>query len=256
MKKRTFAVLVSAWAATVTIPAEAGPIFNASYVGSLTARLDWSSDLGIDLVNSTPNAPATGAPVTISAAATRDGRDISATITQTAPYVIDEQFWAGDFAGSFDIPGPGLYGLGAGTSTSGYWNFTIPGQTAAQNAATTFYYASRWTVTSPSDIHPHVNIQFLNPDLSGQAVGSSTLGSLASFGLSGFPMQLSFSAATFAQDSNQPGLMNFTYQIAFSTTQIDASVFDPPVTPVPEPSTLLLAACGAASALGYRRRTR
>ena len=240
---------------TVAAPVDAGPIFNAFYAGALTSRLDWSSDLGVDLINTLPSAPGNGLPRTVSAAAMRDGRPISATITETAPYVLADQYWAGAWTGTLSIPGPGLYGLAANANASGNWTFAVPGQTSAQDASTVFYYASQWTVTAPADIHPQFGVQFIpGPGLSGEATGSFTLGNLGSFGLAGFPAQPSFTALTASLDTNSPGVMNFRYQIAFSTTPITPDVFAAPPTAAPEPATLSLVAVGAAAALVRRRR--
>ena len=86
--------------------AQAAPVFSATYdVSVLQVRLDWSSDLGIDFVDESTNFRATGAPITQSAIATRDGRTISASITQTAPYVLADAYWAASWTGSMDVPG-------------------------------------------------------------------------------------------------------------------------------------------------------
>ncbi len=238
----------------------AAPAFDATYNGSLTARLDWSSDLGVDLVNTTGVFLGTGVPVTVSASAVRDGRVIEANITQTTPNVLQDQYWAGSWSGLIKVPGPGLYGLQGTSGPTGAWLFSIPGQTPAEVLAQRYYFASIWDVSGPSDIHPiFLNAIHAGAPLSGTSVGNFTLAELFSFGLSGFPVGLTFSGQTFSLDINQPGTVNFSYRIAFSTTPIDARVFDPDPPPgrVPEPSTILLIAAGLIGFrfMRYRRAT-
>lgn len=233
--------------------AQAAPVFSATYdVSVLQVRLDWSSDLGADVVDESTNFRATGAPITQSAIATRDGRTISASITQTAPYVLADSYWAASWSGSMDVPGWGYYGLFAAARTAGFWYFALPGQTHEQNMNTTFYYASLWNVDSPADIHPEFILGNggLGP-LSGSETGSFTLADYRRIGIPGYLTRPDFRGSTHALDRNRnlPGHLDFSYQIAFSTTPIDASVFLPPAVSVPEPSTLALMLIGLAGAL-------
>ena len=100
------------------------------------------------------------------------------------------------------------------------------------------------------DIHPQFN-SGARP-LRGSQTGSFTEGRERSFGSPGVPTVLDFGAATHSFDRNLAGRVGFSYQIAFSTTPIDASVFAPSV--VPEPGTWALALLGMAA--GQRHRDR
>ena len=233
------AAAASLWGAGV---AEAAPVFSATVdVGQHSVGLGWSSDLGPDVFVDVGPFPGTGAPVTASAVATRDGRTISASITQVSPYVLADQFWAASWRASADIPGPGIYGLFASLHSSSTWNFAIPGQTVAQNRLTRFYWASQWEVLAPADIHPDYNFNGgVAEPLMGSDSGSFTLQDWYSFGIPGFLTRHELGAATFSGDSNRPGHMDFSYQIAFSTTPIDSSVFIPLAVPEPAPWALML----------------
>lgn len=233
--------------------ARAAPVFTTTYhAAALGVGLGWSSDLGPDVVEVDRNFPGTSTPITKSAVATRDGRTIAGTITQTAPYVLADQYWAASWSGTLDVPGPGLYGLFASAFANGHWNFHIPGQTPAEDLATQFYFAELWDVVGATDIHPQFN-SGARP-LSGSQTGNFTVAGYNSFGIPGFPTVLDFSAATQSLDSNLAGRVGFSYQIAFSTTPIDASVFAPSA--VPEPGTWALALLGVAALVGHRHRVR
>ncbi|MSV29549.1 MAG: hypothetical protein EXQ52_12525 [Bryobacterales bacterium] len=234
----------------------AAPVFSAGmYTNKLGAGLGWSSDLGPQVVSETGGFLASGAPVTVVAQAIRDGRAISATITQTAPYVLDDQYWAGSWTGSMSIPRPGLYGLSASVDSSSFWNFNIAGLTPSQVTNTTFYYAALWDIDAPSDIHPSFDAHGVHPVVPlshGTATGSFTLGGYYSVGAQGFPTIPAFNAGTYSFDSNSPGLMDFSYRIAFSTTPIDADVFASAA--VPEPGTIFLLGPCLAGWYIYQRR--
>ena len=121
--------------------AQAAPVFTTtSNATALGVALGWSSDLGPDALEVDQNFPGTSTPITKSAVATRDGRTIAGTITQIAPYVLADQYWAASWSDTLDVPGPGLYGLFASAFASGHWNFHIPGQTPAEDLATQFYF--------------------------------------------------------------------------------------------------------------------
>ena len=167
--------------------------------------------------------------------------------------MLADQYRAASWSGTLDVPGPGLYGLFASAFASGHWNFHIPGQTAAEDLATRFYFAELWDVVGAPDIHPQFN-SGARP-LSGSQTGNFTVAGYNSFGIPGFPTVLDFSAATHSLDSNLAGRVGFSYQIAFSTTPIDASVFAPSAA-VPEPGTRALALLGMAALAGQRRRVR
>ena len=181
-----------------------------------------------------------------------DGRPIAATITQTAPYVLGGEYWAGSWTGSFSIPGPSVYGLGASTYASGGWSFDIPGLTRSQVDATTFYFAALWDIYSPSDIHPgfYVAMHPLVPLFHGSATGSFTPGNNHSYLLPDFPSNPQFQAGTASFDTNNPGLMDFSYRIAFSTTPIEVSVFHP----VPVPASWLMLTAPLAWIIAWRTR--
>ncbi|MSV27932.1 MAG: hypothetical protein EXQ52_04195 [Bryobacterales bacterium] len=235
--------------------AHAAPVFSAAfYTSSLRATLGWSSDLGPYEVDQTGGFYATGAPVTVTAQAIRAGRPISATITQTAPYLLGGEYWASSWTGSLSIPGPGVYGLGASADASGAWIFDIPGLTQNQINATTFYFAALWDIHSPSDIHPSFYVAMHSPVplFHGTATGSFTPGNNHSFGLPDFPSNPQFGAGTQSFDSNSPGLMDFSYQIAFSTTPIETSVFNS----APEPATWLMLAAPLAGIIAWRASRR
>ena len=233
--------------------AQAAPVYTTTYnAAALGVALSWSSDLGLDVIEVDRDFLGTSTPITKSAVATRDSRTIAGTITQTAPYVLADQYWAASWSGTLDVPGPGFYGLFANAFASGHWNFHIPGQTPAEDRATRFYFAELWNIVGPPDIHPEFNSG--TRPLSGSQTGDFTVAEYNSFGIPGFPTSLDFSAATFSLDSNQPGQMGFSYQLAFSTTPIDASVFAPSA--VPEPGTWALALVGMAALVGQRRRVR
>jgi hypothetical protein len=224
-------------------PVSSAPIFTAGLNNSsLVARLDWSSDLGVDLVNDAGAFAANGSPQTVSASAFRDGRTISASITQTAPYVLNNQYWAADWTGLLNIPAGGFYGLGATASASGNWSFSV-------SPATTMYYAAIWSINAPAAIHPGFDVASVHPvapQAGGSALGSFKQQDWFSFGIPGFPSRPTFIAETWSLDQNPPGSMLFSYRIAFSTTPIGADVFDPPAGNVPEPTTYLLSAAGLA----------
>ena len=239
--------------------AHAAPVFSAAfYTSNLRAALGWSSDLGPYEVDQTGGFQATGAPVTATAQAIRTGRSISATITQTAPYVLSGEYWAASWTGSLSIPGPGVYGLFASADVGGAWTFDIPGLNQNQINATTFYFAALWNINSPSDIHPSffVAMHSLVPAFHGTATGSFTPGINHSFGLPDFPSNPQFAASTHSFDSNSPGLMDFSYQIAFSTTPIDASVFSASTSGVPEPATWLMLLPPLAGIIAWRASRR
>lgn len=236
----------------------AAPLFNATLSNSnLVARLDWSSDLGVDIVNQTGPFAANGSPVTQSASAVRDGRTISASITQTAPYILGGQYWAADWTGVLDIPAGGFYGLAAATSASGNWGFSVSGLSSAQVALTTFYYAASWDISAPVEIHPGFQVSGVHPvtPLShGSATGSFTQQQWGAMGIPGFPSQPNFEAATWALQTNESASMRYTYRLAISLTPIGADVFDPPTGQVPEPATFALAglSLGLLALLGRR----
>ena len=247
--------LLGATAAMVLASAQAAPVFNASvHVTSVGVRLDWSSDLGPDVINSVGNFAGTSTPVTTTAVATRDGRTISATMTHVPLYLLANEFWAASWHGSISIPGPGLYGLSAAAFSSSLWNFAIPGQTHAQNLATQFYWAAVWDVDSPDDIHPSFNTGGPARPLTGSDSGSFTLADFYSFGIPGFPTSPEFAAATFSLDANRPGEMTFSLRYAFAVRPIDPSVFDPPFA-APAPATWALLLAGLAG-IGMRRSRR
>jgi hypothetical protein len=231
-------------------PAWSAPIFNAALNNSnLTASLGWSSDLGPPLDNQTGPFVSNGSPVTISASAVRDGRSISGSITQTAPYVLKGEYWAADWTGVLNIPSPAFYGLFATASANGNWSFSIPGVAPPVVAATPFYYAAIWAIGAPDAIHPTFDVASVHPTTplaAGSAVGTFRQQDFTSVGIPGFPSRPSFGAATFSLDSNAPASMTYSYRIAFSTTPIGVGVFDPPVSAVPEPSSFLLFAAGLA----------
>jgi hypothetical protein len=159
-----------------------------------------------------------------------------------------------------DVPAPGLYGLFAGAHTRGVWAFDIPGLTFNELINTTFYFASLWDVDAPPDIHPDLSAggtHAIASVLHGSATGSFKLErAFFETGNPWFGLNVFFGASTFAQDTNQPGTMDFSYRIAFSTTPIDASVFDPPAaTDVPEPGSLLLMGGPVAGFIARRRRS-
>lgn len=241
-----------------TVSVQAAPDFDASLVGRIGIGLGWSSDLGLHVYDTSPYEWADGSPVTVAASAVRDGRLVEGELTQSAPYVLQGQYWAASWSGWANIPEPGLYGLSATATVSSAWFFSIPGQTNEENRATRFYYASQWNVTSPADIHPFFEAQFLvSPPLGGTATGSFTLGELASYGITGFPTTPSFAAGTHSLDRNAPGRMEFSYEIAFSTTPIDASVFV--TNSVPDAGSslaLLVPVCGLMAVVARRQRTR
>src|SRR5207302_10238855 len=96
---------------------------------------------------------------------------------------------------------------------------------------------------APFDIHPGIGNDdcYASCPLHGSATGSFTM--LYTYYLTGhayFPTGVGFSAGTSSGDTNLPGTMDFSYRIALSTTPIDASVFAPPVSAVPEPATWLM----------------
>lgn len=248
-------------AALLLLPqvSQATPIFTASHsTGDLFAGVGWSSDLGPNVGDSTGPFSGDGTPVTASASAIRDGRTISAQITQTAPYVLDDQYWAASWTGTFDIPGPGFYGLFAGASTHGEWSFDIPGLTFDELIRTTFYFAAVWDMAAPADLHPSFDAtgaHLLVPPFHGSSTGSFELAPrFFQTGSALFTTAVIFNAATLAQDSNRPGNVDFSYRIALSTTPIDASVFDPTPSAVPEPGTCLLLAGPIAGLIARRWR--
>jgi hypothetical protein len=237
----------------------ATPIFTASYSSSdLFAGVGWSSDLGPNVGDSTGPFSGDGTPVTAAASAIRDGRMIAAQITQTAPYVLDDQYWAASWTGTFDIPGPGLYGLFAGAQARGEWSFDIPGLTFAELINTTFYFAAVWDMAAPSDLHPAIDApgaHLLVPPFHASSTGSFELAPrFFQTGNPWFSTNVFVAASTFAQDSNRPGTVDFSYRIALSTTPIDASVFDPAPSAVPEPSTCALLAGPIAGLIARRWR--
>lgn len=241
--------------AGILLPA---PLFNATLSNNnLVARLDWSSDLGVDVVNQTGPFIANGSPVTQSASAVRDGRAISASITQTAPYVLGGQYWAADWTGVLNIPAGGFYGLSATTSASGNWGFSVPGLTPDQVALTTFYYAAVWDISAPVEIHPGFQVSGVHPVIPqshGSATGSFTQQQWGAVGVPGFPSRPSFEAATWALETNGAASMRYSYRLAISLTPIGADVFDPPAGQVPEPATFTLAGLSLGLLAFLRRR--
>lgn len=119
--------------------------------------------------------------------------------------------------------------------------------------STTFYYASLWDVDSPEDIHPSFNLHHgrIRP-LSGSETGSFTLAAYRGVGIPGYLTRPDFNGSTYSGDTNLPGHLDFSFQIAFSTTPIDPSVFLPRAVPVPEPATWALMLIGLAGALARK----
>lgn len=239
--------------AVATASAHADPGFSATYdVTALLAQVDWSSDLGPGVVDVSRNFRATAQPLTRSVIATRNGRTIGASITQTAPYVLADAYWAASWTGSMEVPGPGIYGLFANARTQGLWNFALPGQTYEENMNTTFYYAALWDIDSPADIGPSFSLNGgPSRPLSGSETGSFTLAAYRGAGIPGYLSGPDFSAGTRSGDNNLPGQMIFSFQLAFATTPIDSSVF----APVPEPASWALMMIGVAGTLAARRRS-
>lgn len=237
--------VVSVVVCLVSHAAQASPILEATYAGAnLQVLFSWSSDLGPVVVSSTGPYVA-GPPITRSGDEVRNGRAISGTITQTGPYVLDDLYWAASWSGSLNVPGGGFYGLGVGGSGDGTWSFHQAGVSDADLANRTLYFAAMWDIVTPADIHPSFSVGGIHPVTltgHGEATGEFQLyRDFFQYGLPGFRGTAAFGAGTSAQDSNQPGTMDFFYTIAFSATPIDARIFNAPApTVVPEPGTLLM----------------
>src|SRR5205823_3554817 len=92
--------------------------------------------------------------------------------------------------------------------------------------------------------------------LHGSATGSFTM--LQTYYLIGaayYPTSVGFTASSNSGDSNLPGTMNFSYKFALSTTPIDAGVFAPAASAVPEPAPwVMLLVSVACFAVGRVKR--
>jgi len=224
------------------ITAHATPAFNAVY-----ANGNLSAIIGVDGFPTDYNFP-TGIGSPVSASITASG--ISSTITETAPYELAGQYWAGSWHLNVtaDAGAGGLFGVVAQNNGGGLWGFSIDGLTPEELAATTFYYAVNWSISADPSFRQTtfgtggpfgLGATLYDQDNGIVPAGGTMTGSfLNDPPAAGFEIGL----RTIVLPGNAAGSINIDYQIAFSTTPIDASVFSSPPASVPDSGgTLLLA---------------
>lgn len=265
--------LLALWLTFAAVVAKSAPAFTAGTTGQLSVHVGFDDDdyqQAADYFSPTGS----GAPETASITSfARNSGFVSTQITQVAPYILNGDYWAGTWNMTLAATAGagGRFGVLVGAHYGGLWNFAIDGFTTQQIAQTTFYYAAKWTSTAYEDLTPEfastgvggIGRTLFFPDQNLGAASGAYSGSFkpsdydgANVSHIGFALNANHNGYFKVNPGNADSSMDFTYSIAFSTTPIDASVFDQqsPATPVPEGGSTIVNLL-AAAVLMYGVRT-
>lgn len=234
--------------ALVLSSAYAVPSFTASSSGTLSAQIGFD-DLNNPGFSGQVPTVGFGTPESLLIQGGRNSGMITTGITQIAPYILGGDYWAGTWNATVAAtPGAGgLFGVRVGAGYAGFWYFGIDGKSNAEVAATTFYYAAKWTTSeNGGGIMPDISVggpggigRILHSPAHPPPVVTPSGSFTGSFKLSDFNAP-NVTSMSFAVGLNPHGLLqvlpnnlesslDFSFSIAFSTTPIDADVFAPSV---------------------------
>ena len=244
------------------LDAAADPAFTMSLTGELSAQIG-ADDAGHYVGAVYAPETESGLPETVTQSAyLNNAGTITTSLTSQAPYILDNQYWAGtwDFAISAEAGAGGRFGTTYVDVLKSFIVFSAPGlqpYPSYEYNHTTFYYAAKWNVEPADSGGVSFGFRVSSGDGLGRQLYSPTLGLTAtsgSFSGSGTGEGLHGLGLVFGTgDTPDPGVLpmnpdataSASFSIAYSLTPIDASVFDAPAS-VPDAGagTLLLSTIG------------